>query len=153
MESPHFNTSPVPDKWHRWKSHPTSKGRYVSRVLLQSGRDERWWSDSMECYCYLRNVQDLLADGKTPHEWRFGEPLKGPIIPFGAMVEYHPSSPKDQSRIHQFGKKVLPRIFLDCELIAEEFGKEISWLATWKTWKWWMHRIFTLEESKQRKYW
>ena len=27
------------------------------------------------------------------------------------MIEYHPSSPKDQSRIHQFGKKVLPGIF------------------------------------------
>ena len=25
----------------------------------------------MECYCYLRNVQDLLADGKTPYERRF----------------------------------------------------------------------------------
>ena len=23
---------------------------------------------------------------------------KGPIIPFGAMIEYHPSSPKDQAR-------------------------------------------------------
>ena len=40
----------------------------ASAVLLQSGLDEQWWSDSMECYCYLRNVQDLLADGKTPYE-------------------------------------------------------------------------------------
>ena len=94
----------------------------TSAVLLQSGLDERWWSDSLECYCYLRNVQDLLADGKTPYERRFGEPFKGPTIPFGAMVEYHPSSPKDQARIHQFGKKVLPAIFLGCELIAGEFG-------------------------------
>ena len=72
----------------------------------------------MECYCYLRNVQDLLADGTTPYERRLGEPFKGPIIPFGAMVEYHPISPKDQARIHQFGKKVLPGIFLGCEVIA-----------------------------------
>ena len=78
----------------------------TSEVLLQSGLDERWRSDSMECYCYLRSVQDLLADGKTPYERRFGEPLKGPIIPFGAKVESHPTSPKDQARIHQFGKKV-----------------------------------------------
>ena len=61
----------------------------------------------MECCCYLRNVQDLLADGKTPYERRFGEPFKGPTVLFAAMVEYHPSSPKDQMRIHQFGKKVL----------------------------------------------
>ena len=40
----------------------------TSAVLLQSGVDDKWWSDSMECYCYLRKVQDLLADGKTQYE-------------------------------------------------------------------------------------
>ena len=90
----------------------------TSAVLLQSGLDERWWSDAMEDYCYLRNVQDLLVDGNTQYERRFG---KGPTIPFWAMVEYHPTSPKDQARIHQFGKKVLPEIFLVYELIAGEF--------------------------------
>ena len=62
----------------------------TSAVLLQSGFDEKWWADSMECYCYLRHIQDLLADGTTPHETRFGEPFKRPIIPFGSSVEYHP---------------------------------------------------------------
>ena len=99
----------------------------TSGVLLQSGHDGKWWSDPLECCCYLRNVQDFLAEGKTPYERRFGEPLKGPIMPFGAMIEYHPSSPKDLARIHQFGKKVLPGIFLGCDLIAgENFGKETS---------------------------
>ena len=37
----------------------------TSAVRLQSGLDEKWWADSMECYCYLRNIQDLLSDGKT----------------------------------------------------------------------------------------
>ena len=49
----------------------------TSAVLLQSGFDEKWWSDSMECFCFLRNVQDILADGKTPYERRFGESFKG----------------------------------------------------------------------------
>ena len=35
----------------------------------------------MECYTYLRNVTDLLSDGKTPYEGRFGQPFKGPRIP------------------------------------------------------------------------
>ena len=61
----------------------------------------------MECYTYLRNVTDLLSDGKTPYERRFGQPFKGPIIPFGSLVEYHPITAKDQSRIHQFGKSYL----------------------------------------------
>ena len=47
----------------------------TSAVLLQSGLDENWWADAMECYTYLRNVQDLLSDGKTPYERRSGEPF------------------------------------------------------------------------------
>ena len=48
----------------------------------------------------------------------FGQPCKGPIIPFGSLVEYHPTTAKDQSRIHQFGKKVLPGLFLGYALYA-----------------------------------
>ena len=62
----------------------------TSAVLLQSGLNESWWADSMECYTYLRNVTDRLSDGKTPYERRFGQPCKVPIIPFGSLVEYHP---------------------------------------------------------------
>ena len=104
MKSSNFNTSSIRNKWKTWKDG-------TSAVLLQSGLDEKW-TDSLECFCYLRNVQDLLADGKTPHERRFGESFKGPIIPFGAPVEYLSSSARDQARFHQFGKKVPPGIFL-----------------------------------------
>ena len=90
----------------------------TSAVLLQSDLNESWWADSMECYTYLRNVTDLLSDGKTPYERRFGQPFKGPIIPFGSLVEYYPLTAKDQSRIHQFGKKVLPGLFLGYALYA-----------------------------------
>ena len=58
----------------------------TSAVLLQSGLNESWWADSMECCIYLRNVTQLLSDGKTPYERRFGQPFKGPIIPFGSLV-------------------------------------------------------------------
>ena len=34
------------------------------------------------------------------------------------MVEYHPISTKDLSRLHQFGPKVLPSIFLGNVLYA-----------------------------------
>ena len=77
-----------------------------------------WWADSMECHTYLRNVTDLLSDGKTPDERRFGQPFKRPIIPYGSLVEYHAVTVKDQSRIHQFGKKVLPGLFLGYALYA-----------------------------------
>ena len=77
----------------------------------------------MECYCYQRSVQELLAERKTPYERRILEPFKRPIINFGAVVEYHPISPRDQSIIHQFGKKVLPGLFLGYELVAGRIWK------------------------------
>ena len=82
----------------------------TSAELLQSGLNENWWADSMECFSFLRNVTDLLSDGKTPYERRFGKPFKGPIIPFVSLVEYYPISAKDQSTIHEFGMQVFPWI-------------------------------------------
>ena len=101
----------------------------TSAVLLQSGLDEKWWTDSMECYCYLRNIQDLLSDGKTPYERRFGAPFKGPIIPFGSTIEYRPISTKDLSRystssVESFTWSI-PRICLVCgeNLERRHFGR------------------------------
>ena len=95
----------------------------TSAVLLQSGLNESWSADSMACYTYLRNVTDLLSDEMTPYERRFGQPVKGPIIPFGSLVEYHPTTAKDQSRIHQFRKKILPGLFLGYALYAGRIWK------------------------------
>ena len=56
--------------------------------------------------------------GRHPYERRFGKPFKGPIIPFDSLVEYYLKTAKDQSRIHQFGKNVLPGLFLGYALYA-----------------------------------
>ena len=135
------------------ESRSTSKTRYFSSIAsVRTG-----WkvvSDSGECYCHLRNVQDLLADKKTRYERRFGEPFKGPLIPFGAMVECHPISPRDLSRIHQFGKKVLPGIFLGYELVAGgNLERRYSDSRSGRFGKSWMHQIFISEESTRKKFW
>ena len=68
----------------------------------------------MVCLSYLRNVTDLLCDGKTPYERRFGQPFKGPInhlVHWLSIILLLP-------RIHQFGKKVLPGLFLGYALYA-----------------------------------
>ena len=95
----------------------------TSAVLLQSGLDENWWADSMECCCYLRKIQDLLSDGKTPHERRVGMPSNG-VIPFGAMVEYHPISAKGRfepaSIRHKSLARYIPRSCLVCGGDASE---------------------------------
>ena len=95
----------------------------ASAVLWQSGLGDEWWAASLVCYCNLRSIQDPMSDVKTPCERRFGMPFDGPVIPFGAMVEYHPTSAKDQSRLHQFGAKILPGIFLGYALYAAGIWK------------------------------
>ena len=65
--------------------------------------------ETSQIYCLMgrRLMKDVL-----------GNHLEGPVIPFGSFVEYHPITAKDQSRIHQFGKKVLPGLFLGYALYA-----------------------------------
>ena len=77
--------------------------------------------DSMECYCYLRNVQELLAEAKTPLGKMVGRTIQRTSDSFwsnGAMVEYHPNSTRDQSRLHHFWQerftRNLPRFCLVC---------------------------------------
>ena len=128
------------------------KRRNINSIVAIHLGPKKWWVDSMECNCYLRNVQDLLADGKTPHARGFGEPFKGSVIPFGAMVEYYPIPSRDQSRPHQCGKKVLPGIFLGYELIAEGIWKGDILVADIEELEKMTHWKFTLEESMRKKY-
>ena len=72
---------------------------------------------------HLSAKRHRLSDGKTPYERRFGQPCKGPIMPLGSLVEYHPITAKDQSRIHQVGKKVLPGLFPGYALYAVRIRK------------------------------
>ena len=122
----------------------------TSAVLLQSGLNESCWADSMECYTYLRKVTDLLSDGKTPYERRFGQPFKGPIIPFGSLVEYHSITAKDQSRIHQFGKQVLPGLFLGYALYAGRIWKGDVLIADLEEWRRWTHLKSTRKDQCER---
>jgi hypothetical protein len=84
----------------------------TSCTLMQSGYTNEWWPDDMNCYCFLRNVVDILANGSTAYKARFGEDFRGPTIPCGAEITYHPISDKDKKRCHQMGQKLLSGIFL-----------------------------------------
>ena len=118
---------------------------------LQSGLDEKWWADSVECNCCLREIQDLLADRRTPHETRFGEPFKGPIIPFGATVEYFPISAKDQWRLHHFGGKFLPGILLEHALVAARTWRGDVLVADMEELGHWTRQKSMLGGSMQKK--
>ena len=83
----------------------------------------------MECYCYLRNIQDRLCDGKTPFERRFDEPCKGPIIPFGSLVECLPISQKISHDSINWERKCSREYSRLC-MYAGESSKETYWLWT-----------------------
>ena len=123
----------------------------TSAVLLQSGLNESWWADSMECYTYLRNVADFLSDGKTPYERRFGQPFKGPIIPFGSLVEYYPITAKVSPESINLERK----FYLDCSSdtlsTRGEFGKVTYWSQTLRSWRRWTHRKSTEKDSMRKR--
>ena len=84
----------------------------TSPVLLQSGLDEKWWADFMECISSLRNFKISCLMGKLLLKDVLDNHLKDQSFRLVHWVEYHSITAKDQSRIHQFGKKVLPGLFL-----------------------------------------
>ena len=74
-----------------------------NRVWMKVGGQILW---NVTPICEMLQISYLMG---KPYERRFGQPFKGPIVPFGSLVEYYLISAKDLSRIHQIGKKVLPR--------------------------------------------
>ena len=66
----------------------------------------------MACFCFLKNVVDLLNDDKTAYKRRYSADSSGLLIPLGAEVTYLPITDKDKARTHQFGSKVLSGISL-----------------------------------------
>ena len=71
----------------------------------------------MEYYTYLRDVTDLLSDWKTPMKDALENHFKDQSFRLVHWLSITLPA-KDQSRIHQFGKKVLPGLFLGYALYA-----------------------------------
>ena len=78
----------------------------TSAALVQSGFDEHWWDLAMLCYCFLRNIVDLVVSKvpiesiagsdptpveaaviAMPHMHRFRAEFRGPVYPFGCFVQ------------------------------------------------------------------
>ena len=81
-------------------------------ALVQSGLENKWWPEAMDCFCFLRNTSVPLEDGDTAYKKRFAKDFEGRLIPFGAEVTYLPIAPKDKKRTHAMSNKQLPGIFL-----------------------------------------
>ena len=85
---------------------------------MKSGGQIPW---NVKLICEMLQTSYLM--GKPSMRDVLGHFFQGPIIPFGSLVEYYHITAKDQSRIHQFGKKVLPGLFLGYALYAGRIWK------------------------------
>ena len=111
----------------------------TSACLVQAGLDDQWWDLAMCCYCFLRNVVDQLvttsplalckeeqpalttADdipSATAYKQKFQADFRGPIIPFGARVDYKPSSDRDIEDMPKMGTKLRKGIFVGYDQIS-----------------------------------
>ena len=151
LESLHVCTTQIRNKWDCWKSGAQRKGRHLCCIVASRSewksvgrffgmlhlstkrhRSTFWWEDTL---------------------WKmFWQPFKGPIIPFGSLVEYYFITAKDQSRIHQFGKKVLPGLFFGHALYVGEFGRVTYWSKTLRSWRRWTHRKSTRKDSMRKRW-
>ena len=89
----------------------------TSAVLLQSGLDEN--GGQILCnalpICETFKISCLIGNSTRKSFW------KGPIIPFGSLLECYLISSKDHSRIHQFWK--------------ESFTWIVLWIRSQRIWK------------------
>ena len=116
-------TTQIRNKLDCWKGSSQSKRRHLCRVVAIRSR----WKLVGRFYGVLHPIcetsQIYYLMGRPNMKDVLEQPFKGPIIPFGSLVEYHPITAKDQSRVHQLGKKVLPGLFLGYALYAEGIWK------------------------------
>ena len=91
---------------------------YCSRDSMNRGGQNLW------NVVVIHAMSRIFCQMRNSHERRSDEQRSGPIIPSGAEVEHHPISAKDQARFHQFGKKVLPGLFMGHASHAGDAGKE-----------------------------
>ena len=122
----------------------------TSAVLLQSGLNESWWADSMECYTYLRNVTDLLSDGRRPMKDVLGSHLKDLLF-----LLVHLLSITLQLRKISPESINLEKFYLDCSSdtlsTRGEFGRVTYWSQTLRSWRRWTHRKSTRKDSMRKR--
>ena len=116
MELLDFNITSIRDEWHCWKSDTQNKRNDIRLGWKMVG----WF-----CGTLLWSAKCWRPPGRRENTLRktIRSTIERTEHPFGAMVEYYPISSRDQARLHQLGKKVVPGIFLGYALVAGGISK------------------------------
>jgi RNA:NAD 2'-phosphotransferase (TPT1/KptA family) len=87
---------------------------YTARVLLENaGLEPIFWPYAVKAACMGNN----MTGGKlSPYFKRHQHHFQGKIIPFGALIDYLPSSPQGKKATPQFAPRANPGVFLGYHL-------------------------------------
>ena len=119
-------------------------------VLLQSGLDEDWLADSMECYCKLRNIQDRLSDWKTPRDVVENH-LKDQsfhLVPWLNIILFPRKTSRESINLE---RKCSLESSLALHCARRESGKETSWSPVLRSWERWTHQKSRVKDSMQKR--
>ena len=123
----------------------------TSAVLLQSGLNESWWADSMECKTYLRNLIDLYLMGKP----RMRDVLGNHVKDRSFHLVHWLSITLLLRRTSQESINLERKSYLDCSSDTHctrgEFGRVTYWLQTLRSWKRWTHLKSTRKGLMQKR--
>lgn len=100
----------------------------TTTCLLQAGLPAYFWRAAIECVCHLLNAEpceDDLAAWAKLRDKEFG----GEIIPFGALVDFKPSSVRFIPEDHKFGPDSIPGMFAGYEI-----GIGFKWTGQYRIW-------------------
>ena len=123
----------------------------TSAVFLQSGLDENWWADSMECHTYLRNFQDFLPHGRPRMRDVLGNHLKDRLFHLVHSMSITLSLRKTSRESINLERKSHLDCFSDTLCTRGEFGRVTYWLQTSRSWKRWTHRKSTRKDSMRKR--
>ena len=79
----------------------------VATCLVAAGLPPCYWEFALRCYTLLHNTEKV--NGQSPRELTFGEEFQGKRIPFGALVNFKPTSSRKLST--KFGPDAVTGVF------------------------------------------
>ena len=131
------------ETWNCRTSCTSSTRRDIS-VLLQSGLNEEWWSDSMKCFYYLQNVQNLLANGKSQIWTKIWGIIQRTNCTIWRTGWISPRTPrKIKQEFINLERKFSQGIVIGFALFpGENLGRRYSNYWGWRIWKFGVIEIF-----------
>ena len=123
----------------------------TSAVLLQSGLNESWWADSMECTPIFGTSQVYCKMGRRPMKDVLGNHLKDRLFHLVHWLSITVSLRMTSQESINLERKYYLDCSLDTRCTRGEFGRVIYWLQTLRSWNRWTRLKSTRKDSMRKR--